>query len=164
MAPYRTHPNGFVILDANNVRVSDKETMAPQLIFTLLAEPVNGWMVFNGQRMSVGTRFSLADFQRKRLVYRQNGSNNEHDRIILQVSDGQLTSTTATMWFLLQGVADPEPTATLVPTQTRTLVPTVTATATRTMTPSRTATRTRVLSPTRTVTNKPLLPTATPKR
>ncbi|MFM7679520.1 MAG: cadherin-like domain-containing protein, partial [Roseiflexaceae bacterium] len=124
LKPYRLGSNGYVILDALTIMSSDRETSPNQLVYILQAEPVNGWMLFNGQRMSNGTRFTLADLQRKRIVYRQNGSSNEHDRIIIQVSDGSLSSEASTVWFLLDGVADPEPTATLPATATATLVQT----------------------------------------
>ncbi len=176
-SPYRLRANGYVILDASTITSSDRETNANQLVYVLQAEPVNGWMLFNGQRMSAGTRFTLADLQRKRIVYRQNGSSNEHDRIIIQVSDGALSSPASTVWFLLDGVADPEPTATLPATATATQIPTQTATSTRTATASRTATRsktavpsrtaTRTRSATRTASPSPVIflrPSATPRR
>lgn len=170
-APYRIHSNSVVVLDTTYVQITDIESPLSQLEFILQAEPVNGWMMYNGQRMLAGTRFTLADLQRKRVVYHQNGSTNEHDRIIIQAGDGQLMSNTATVWFLLDGVADPEPTATAIPTATRTNVPVPTATSTRTPTPSRSLTSTRTASPTRSATRtstpsptKRTAPTATIKR
>lgn len=161
--PYRLRTNGFVILDAANIQANDVETPIGQLVFTLQSEPVNGWMVYNGQRMSTGTRFTLADVQRRRLVYRQNGSTNEHDRIIIQVNDGIRDSEAATIWFLLDGVADPEPTATTIPTATQTSIPTATPTATMTATATRTASLTRSMTPSRTVTrSRTATRTATP--
>lgn len=163
--PYRLRTNGFIMLDATTIQASDVESTANQLVFTLQSEPVNGWMLFNGQRMNAGTRFSVADMQRRRIVYRQNGSANEHDRIIIQVSDGQLDSAPATVWFLLDGVADPEPTATLEPSATRTLPPTATATATTTVTRTRTASPTRTMTPSRTATrSRTPSRTATPSK
>jgi hypothetical protein len=108
--------------------------------------------MYGGTRMTNGTRFSYADIVRKRIIYRQNGTTQEHDRIIIQASDGTDNSIPATIWFLLNGVADPEPTPSLTPSATA--IPSVTpsATATITLTPSRTATATKTATRTRTAT------------
>jgi hypothetical protein len=141
-APYRLDSGAVVVLSDRLVEVSDAETPQGQLIFTLLTEPVNGWMLYGGSRMSVGTRFTMADLVRKRLVYRQNGTQSEHDRIVIQVTDGQGAHTSATVWFLLNGIADPElptngsPTATVIPTATVTAVPSATSTPTTKIPPT----------------------------
>lgn len=107
-APYRVTAGSTTVLSAASLQASDNETPGAQLVFTLVSEPVNGWMLFGGARMTSGTRFTAADLARKRVVYRQNGTTNEHDRIVVQVADAQGASSTGTLWFLLNGVADPE--------------------------------------------------------
>jgi hypothetical protein len=137
-APYRIESGAVIILSERLIDASDFETPQSQLSFTLLTEPVNGWMLYGGSRMSAGTRFTLADLARKRVVYRQNGTNSEHDRIVIQVTDAQGAHASATVWFLINGVTDPElpatpePTATVVPTSVPTAIPTLTATRTPT--------------------------------
>ncbi|MFM2308420.1 MAG: hypothetical protein RLY87_540, partial [Chloroflexota bacterium] len=142
-APYRLSSGSVVVLSDRVVNATDPETPQTQLVFTLLTEPVNGWMLYGGSRMSVGTRFTMADLARKRLIYRQNGTNSEHDRIVVQVTDSQGAHASATLWFLLDGIADPElpatpePTVTVVPTSTA-VIPTVTPTKRITPTPTKT--------------------------
>ncbi len=130
-APYRLNSGSVVILSERLVVASDAETPLNQLTFTLLTEPVNGWMLYGGSRMSSGTRFTYEDLARKRLVYRQNGTHSEHDRIVIQVSDAQGAHSSATIWFLLNGITDPASphlpgtvVATHTPLPTRTPTPT----------------------------------------
>jgi hypothetical protein len=150
---YRIDAGAMVAIDNQVVLAQDAEIPLNQLVFTLQSEPVNGWLMYGGTRMSNGTRFSYADIMRKRIIYRQNGTTQEHDRIIIQASDGTDNSIPATIWFLLNGVADPEPTPSLTPSATAIPSATSTATATITLTPSRTATATKTATRTRTATN-----------
>ena len=150
--PYRIDAGAMVALDEHVILAQDEETPLNQLVFTLQSEPVNGWLLYGGTRMSNGTRFSYADIVRKRIIYRQNGTTQEHDRIIIQASDGTDNSLPATIWFLLNGVADPEPTPSLTPSATTIPSATSTATPTITMTPSRTATATKTTTRTLTAT------------
>ena len=150
---YRIDAGTMVAIDNQVILAQDAETPLNQLVFTLQSEPVNGWLMYGGTRMTNGTRFSYADIVRKRIIYRQNGTTQEHDRIIIQASDGTDNSIPATIWFLLNGVADPEPTPSLTPSATAIPSATSTATATITLTPSRTATVTKTATRTRTATS-----------
>ena len=159
--PYRIASGAVIILSERLIDASDSETPQSQLSFTLLTEPVNGWMLYGGSRMSAGTRFTLADLARKRVVYRQNGTNSEHDRIVIQVTDARGAHASATVWFLINGVTDPELPATPEPTVT--VIPTSVPTSIPTMTPTRTPTRKiPSMTPTRTPTRK-IPPTPTKK-
>jgi alpha-tubulin suppressor-like RCC1 family protein len=149
---YRIDAGAMVAIDNQVILAQDAETPLNQLMFTLQSEPVNGWLMYGGTRMTNGTRFSYADIVRKRIIYRQNGTTQEHDRIIIQASDGTDNSIPATIWFLLNGVADPEPTPSLTPSATAIPSATPSATATTTLTPSRTATLTKTATRTRTPT------------
>ena len=156
---YRIDAGAMVAIDNQVVQAQDAETPLNQLVFTLQSEPINGWLLYGGARMSNGTRFSYADIMRKRIIYRQNGTTQEHDRVIIQVSDGTDNSIPATIWFLLNGVADPNPTPSMTPSATPIPSATPSATATITLTPSRTATATKTATVTRSATR-----TFTPSR
>jgi hypothetical protein len=151
--PYRIDAGAMVAIDDQVVLAQDAETPLNQLVFTLQSEPVNGWLLYGGTRMTNGTRFSYADIVRKRIIYRQNGTTQEHDRIIIQASDGTDNSIPATIWFLLNGVSDPVPTPSLTPSSTTIPSATSSATPTTTLTPSRTATLTKTATHTRTTTS-----------
>jgi hypothetical protein len=138
-APYRLDSGSVVILSERFVSASDAETPLNQLTFTLLTEPVNGWLLYGGTRMASGTRFTYADLARRRLVYRQNGTNNEHDRIVIQVTDAQGAQSSTTVWFLLNGITDPELPATATPTATPVATSTPTPTTRATVTPTKKA-------------------------
>jgi hypothetical protein len=138
-APYRLDSGSVVILSERFVSASDAETPLNQLTFTLLTEPVNGWLLYGGTRMASGPRFTYADLARRRLVYRQNGTNNEHDRIVIQVTDAQGAQSSTTVWFLLNGITDPELPATATPTATPVATSTPTPTTRATVTPTKKA-------------------------
>jgi hypothetical protein len=154
-APYRMNSGTVVVLNERFISASDVETPLSQLTFTLLTEPVNGWLLYGGSRMASGTRFTYADLVRRRLIYRQNGTNSEHDRIVIQVSDKQNAQSSATVWFLLNGIADPELPATPIPT----LTPIATSTPVSTIRPTVTPTKKAPPTPT-----KKVPPTPTKKR
>ena len=171
--PYRIDAGATVALDERVVQAQDAETPLNQMVFTLQSEPVNGWLLYGGTRMTNGTRFSYADILRKRIIYRQNGTSQEHDRIIMQTFDGTDNSIPATIWFLLNGVVDPNPTpsitaiATVIPSATSAAIPTKTLTTSRTVLASKTATSTRSSKRTPSTTSTPVpsrTRVATPKR
>lgn len=156
-APYRIDSGSVVVLNERFITAADAETPLNQLTFTLLTEPVNGWLLYGGTRMASGTRFTYADLVRRRLIYRQNGTNSEHDRIVVQVSDAQNAQSSATVWFLLNGIADPELPATPIPTQTPVATSTPVSTIPPTVTPTKKAppTPTKKAPPTPTKKRKP---------
>ncbi|MBD2154195.1 putative Ig domain-containing protein [Leptolyngbya sp. FACHB-16] len=79
--------NTWVTVTSAMLQISDTDTPADQLIYTITHLPVNGLLQLNGQQLSVNSSFTQDDINQGRLIYFR-GSSAESDSLGFAFTDG----------------------------------------------------------------------------
>jgi len=67
----------------------DNNNTAQELLYTIVVVPTKGTLYMNGEPMTVGSRFTQADIDSQGIRYVHEGSEDETDRFIFTVIDGE---------------------------------------------------------------------------
>ncbi|MCA9082234.1 MAG: cadherin-like domain-containing protein, partial [Planctomycetaceae bacterium] len=81
------------VLDATRLKVTDVESSAAGLSYTVTSSPVNGHLAFSGSLATPVTSFTQADLDTGNLRYVHNGSETTNDSFAFSVTDGDATVT-----------------------------------------------------------------------
>ncbi|MBD2019646.1 pre-peptidase C-terminal domain-containing protein, partial [Leptolyngbya sp. FACHB-36] len=101
-APLTLNEGATKTIDRGTLLITDENNTANQLTYALSASPnsARGDLLFDGNRITTGNRFTQADIDSGKLSYRQNGSETTTDNFVFTVSDGQGGSISATTFSI----------------------------------------------------------------
>ena len=121
-------------LGAAQLRATDVDDGAAQLIYKVLAAPAHGTVLLGAAALASGGTFTQADLDAGRVAYRHDSSETTADRLEFSLGDGQSTAATGQLPITVLPVNDevpritsPAPGATVSVSESQTAVTRVTA-------------------------------------
>ena len=96
-------------LGAAQLRATDVDDGAAQLIYTVLTAPAHGTVLLGAAALASGGTFTQADLDAGRLAYRHDSSETTADRLEFSLGDGQSTAATGQLPITVLPVNDEVP-------------------------------------------------------
>lgn len=106
---------GSVDIIPTMLQVTDTESSAAALTFTVSTAPVNGTLYESGTELSAGGTFTQEDIDNSRITYTHNGGETLADSFVFTVSDGEGGTVGATVFSFVIDPLNDDPTMSGLP-------------------------------------------------